>query len=1484
MSKIPGTKETSLNREEPEFHESKFPVVGIGASAGGLEAFEKFFTNLPENSGMAFVIVQHLAPDHKSILTDLIGKFTSVPVCQIKQGMLLKTNNVYIIPPGKNIEISKGTFKLVEFEHPHGLRLPIDHFFKSLAKKLKTKAIGIILSGTGSDGTLGVRNIKESNGLVLAQSPESAKYDSMPLSAIQTGLVDFILDPEEMPSRLLAYNKYLKNSDDQLDDNSEYQSNHLMKIFRYIKTRLGHDFSNYKQNTIIRRIHRRMSVLQINKIEDYLAFLSSDISESEILFKEFLIGVTNFFRDNDAFIELRNTFTTLFENCKKLETIRVWVPGCSTGEEAYSIAILLNEFAVQNRLNHYNIKIFATDIDKQAIEKARQAAFPESIIQDIPDEFIDKYFSKEQNYYTVNNAIRDMIVFAEQSIIKDPPFSKVDLISCRNVMIYLNGEMHEKLFQMFHYALNNNGFLFLGSSESVGKASNLFKVYSSKHKLYQKINVSSTNVIVNEVRTIPNNYMIEPKLEFKAKNVGTSNKEIIESFLLKDYTPPAVLVNQNFEIVFIKGKTANYLEPVQGEPSINILEMAKPDLRIDLSTALNTCVNSGKSHCERNVKVQIGKGYQLLNICVHPVNENDESTKYLVVFEKIKEEASTPKVKESSSEKNKKYISFLEDEVKRLKKQIQNVIHSAEATNEELKATNEELQSSNEELQSTNEELETSKEELQSINEELITVNSEYQNKIVELSKVNNDVSNLLSSTDIATIFLDLKLRIKNYTSRVNYFIDLIPSDVNRSIESFVNQLDYPDFIKDIKSVIRTLKTVEKEITSKSKCFICKILPYRTTDNVVDGVVITFVDITTRKENEEVIKLSEEKYKNLFEESLTGNFIVDGEGIFKECNQAFLNIFGYNTKDDIIGKNINILYNLPDEFENIKKQLYEEGSLINYETKRKHKSGKCIRIIENKIAIFNSSREITEIKGYIFDISARFEFETKLKKSEAKYRILFENMMDGFALHKIVLDEEGKAIDYVFLEVNSAFEKQTGLNRNEIIGKKVTEILPGIENDPGKWIEKYGKVALNMEEQRLEQFSEQLGKWYSVLAFSTVKYQFATIFRDITKQKLDELALIESELKYRQLFENLTYGFGMFELIKTEKDEPVNFKFIEINKQYAEFTGYDIKTVPGKTIREVIPDMPEERIQKFAQVGIDGIPVKMEYYTEVFKKYIRISIYSTRKNYFNVIFEDITERRKNEQALAQSEKTLRQLNATKDKLFSIIAHDLKGPIYGIEKLSELLMVNVEKYDREKVKTFAGEICKSANITNNLLFNLLDWAREQTGRLTFNPVEIDLLQMLDDIAHNLMPVYRAKNISLKYEQVKNVKLIADLNEIRIILHNLLSNAAKYSFENGKVAVRVKELTNVFKIAVTDYGVGMDEKTRSSLFDLNNIQSKPGTENEKGTGLGLILCKSFVEKHNGRIWVESEPNRGSTFYFTIPKTKKNEFANKKPRTKK
>ncbi len=891
-----------------------FNIVGIGASAGGLEAFEQFFRSLPPDSGMAFVLVSHLDPDHNSMLTEILQRATTMPVVEAKDQMKVLPNRVYALPPNREMAIFHGSLQLSTPELPRGQRMVIDSFLRSLAEDQGEHAVGIVLSGTGTDGTLGLRAIQGAGGITLVQDPLTAKYDGMPSSAIQAGYASFVLPVEKMPQQLLNTAQRMSVQPEQPQP-TPASANGMSRILMLLRSGTGHDFSLYKKSTIGRRIERRMSQHNLDDTEIYARYLKEHPAEVQLLFKELLINVTSFFRDPEAFVALKHDILPLlFKDKPEDYVFRVWVAGCATGEEAFSIAILLRELMDETH-QEFKTQIYSTDLDDDAIAVARAGIYPPNIAQDVTPERLRRFFIKDDAGYRVKKEIREMVVFAIQNVIKDPPFTKLDLLSCRNLMIYLEPELQNRVFPAFHYALKPGGVLFLSPSESIGNHVELFTPLNRKWKFYQTIpSVASRRAVMSSGLSWTKDNNTKGTDEVITKIKETDFAELTRRALLLSYAPASVVTNQKGDILFVHGDTGKYLRPAPGQASLNVIEMAREGLQMELRSAIQNATEKGEPTLSREASFGSGGDFHSVSFSVRPLPFADASQGLLLVsfqevsaakIEKVEAAAAKPtRGKRAAPTREVQRIEELERELSYTKENLHATIEEQQASNEELKSTNEEMQSTNEELQSTNEELETSKEELQSVNEELVTVNAELQNKIEQLAGMQNDMKNLLDNINVGTIFLNDALNIKRFTREAIRVYRLVASDVGRPLGDIKSNIVGDDLLTDAQAVLDSLVPREREMrTVSGDWYLTRIQPYRTLDNVIDGVVLTFTDISKRMQAEAAIQEARDYAESIVNTVREPLLVLDGSLKVVSASRTFYQNFKVE-EADTIGRHI----------------------------------------------------------------------------------------------------------------------------------------------------------------------------------------------------------------------------------------------------------------------------------------------------------------------------------------------------------------------------------------------------------------------------------------------------------------------------------------------------------------------------------------------------------------------------------------------------
>ncbi|RQZ12440.1 PAS domain S-box protein [Burkholderia sp. Bp9031] len=906
----------------------RFPVVGIGASAGGTTALQTFFESAPTGMDMAFVVVMHLAPEQVSHLDSVLQRTTGMPVHQVTATMPIEKNHIYVIAPGKYLEMSDGCLRCSEHDRPEGAVLAIDHFFRTLADVHDARAIGIVMSGTGSDGAAGLSRIKEAGGITLAQTPDDAEYAEMPQHAIATTHVDIVLPAAEMPQRLLDLWANARRIERQSLELAQTNLNierpgandperALSDILMHLRVRTGHDFRLYKRATVLRRIERRMQVNGQRDLLAYRDFLRTAPDEANALLADMLIGVTQFFRDREAFDFLeREVIASLFAPESVEEQVRVWAAGCATGEEAYSISLLLAR-AREAAMSSQAIQVFATDIDEAAITRARTGSYPLSIATDVPAPLLQRYFTRDGAHYVIAKAVRERILFAAHSLLRDPPFSHLDLISCRNVLIYLERAVQRQILELFHFALRPNGYLFLGTAESADAADDLFTVVDKKRRIYQ------ARVVTHRAKPaagFPTLFQAEsgspdersaPQPPLRVP-VSPAQRNFSYSELhqraLETYSPPSVIIDKDSNVVHLSDNAGRFLRQVGGELSSNIMTLVLPDLRLDLRTAIFRALQTGTSVEARRVKWTHDASVSWINMTVRPFHDKVASSEFLlIVFDEVAGSMTEEDQAEASGQDP--VLAQLEQELQHSREQLATIIEQYETSVEELKASNEELQAINEELRSTSEELESSKEELQSVNEELTTANAEMQARIEDTAKANDDLHNIIASSEIATVFVDKEIRVKRFTPNATAIFNLIDTDLGRSLFHITHALRYPTLADDVRQSFQSLRLIEREIESEAgRWYLMRLLPYRTADDHIDGAVITLIDITDRHHAEEVARAGEQRLRLVAQSTKDYAIIIqDSHGSIVSWNAGAERIFGY-TEEEMIGEDVELIY------------------------------------------------------------------------------------------------------------------------------------------------------------------------------------------------------------------------------------------------------------------------------------------------------------------------------------------------------------------------------------------------------------------------------------------------------------------------------------------------------------------------------------------------------------------------------------------------
>ena len=891
-------------------------IVGLGASAGGIEALREFFKRVPPDSGAAYVVILHLSPDHDSMLAQVLQNSATIPVTQVKTQVIIEPNHVYVVPPNQVLTVDHHSIAVADITRPEQRRAPVDLFFRSLADAQGSRAACVILSGTGPNGSSGLKRIKEYGGLVIAQNPDEAQHGDMPRNAIATGLVDFVLPVAEIPAHIHAFHQRMRQYVDEPESAlvEPVDGDAMRDILTVLRVRTGHDFSNYKPATVHRRVERRVHVRNLPSLAAYARAIRENPDEAVALMRELLISVTNFFRDRPVWDALEyRIIPRLFQNKSGQDQVRVWVPGCATGEEAYSIAMLLAEYG-ERSLDQPGVQVFATDLDESAIALAREAFYTEAEVADLAEDRLKRFFTRETDGYRVRRDLRETVLFAHHNVIRDPPFSHLDLISCRNLLIYLNRSVQERLVETFHFALRPGAFLLLGASESPDASHDLFTSMDKTAHLYE-----SRGVRTGIAPPARDHALIVPRTTIRSADARPSDRMFpaeLHQRLLERYAPPSIVVTDEHNVVHLSESANRFLQVAPGEPTRDLLRMVRPELRPDVRTALHEAMREHRTVEIKGIDVVLETGPTRVDLTVHPVlRESDPARGYLLLtFDDRGKDTNQPDEQQPQQlNRAAESSSQLEAEIGRVKAQLRTTIEQYETQVEEVTSANEELQAMNEELRSAAEELETSKEELQSVNEELTTVNQELKIKIEELGLSNDDLRNLMNSSEIGTVFLDRQLCVKLSTPAANQIFNLLKSDVGRPLFDLTSSLLYDALYNDVKRVLEDLQTVDREIqTRDGQWMYTRVRPYRTMDDRIDGVVITFQDVTDRRRAEENLRRGEERLRLLIDGAIDyAIFTMSGDGSIDSWNSGAERMFYYRA-EEIVGQHFEILFTAED--------------------------------------------------------------------------------------------------------------------------------------------------------------------------------------------------------------------------------------------------------------------------------------------------------------------------------------------------------------------------------------------------------------------------------------------------------------------------------------------------------------------------------------------------------------------------------------------
>ena len=1488
--------------EAEEGRHDECVVVGIGASAGGLEAYKHFLREMPVDSGVALVLVQHLDPTHESLMVELLSKYTSMPVLQVKDATSIEPNHVYMIPPNRFIKIADGGLFLDEPVAKRGVRLPIDYFFRSLSEARKERAICVVLSGTGSDGADGVREVKAAGGMTIVQNPETAEYDGMPRAAISTGCVDFVLPIEEMAGAIVPYAKHPYVQSVPNTTLADAAPDHYRAILGLLRAYTDQDFSRYKKGTLTRRIERRMGLKQIDQPADYLKLLREKNEELQALFKDLLIGVTSFFRDDAAWEEMADVLSTSIAEKPEQEPFRVWVPGCSTGEEAYSAAILLYEQQQQNR--RLDLQVFATDIDRDAIEVARSGLYPVNVTKDLPEEILEAYFQREGDRLRVRKKLRETCIFAVQNVLSDPPFSGLDLICCRNLLIYLESDVQRRVFDMLHFALRPGGLLFLGTSESPSNRKHLFKAVSQSSRIYRKIGQSKAAGAFPVAGPVTRRAARDENDRDDGPAVSVGTAELSKRALLDEFAPASVVVNRRGLIQYIHGPVRNYLDFPSGEPDLEIAAMAQEGLKAKTRSALQQARSTGQPVSHLAPRVRRHGGVVSVRLKVQPLPAGkDADALFLVSF--LDEGTTSPRLPEDAEASSGADCAVADEtdrqlalELQATREDLQSTIEELESANEELKASNEEVMSMNEELQSSNEELETSREELQSLNEELSTVNSQLHDKVDELEGTTNDLQNLLTSTDVATIFLDEKLRIRRFTPATSRLINMLETDIGRSVSDLSPRIQDPKLVKDARAVLDQLTPIEREVKSDGeKWFIRRIMPFRTSENRIAGLVVTFTDITSVKHASNQLAYREAQQAVIaklgraalatndlqeFLDRVVGD-VAERLGVkyakvlrLMPGGKKLLMLAGVGWKKGLVGKGT-----VP---AGVHSQagytLQSEGPIIveHIDTEKRFGPPKLLTdhdVVSGMSVVIGPEQRPWGVLGVHADVEHKFTLDdtnfiqavanlvweaVQREGNERRFRAL----VSASANIVWTTNAAGEVV-----EDSPSWRSFTGQTYEQWKG---WGWLDAVHPDDQHRTATAWRNAIESEspltvEHRVRQ-GDNGWRWMEVRAVPLTEFDgtvrgWVGMNVDISEHKESELRLLHQA-----------------EIVESSRDAIIGKTLdgtITSWNPAAEFLyGYTAEEMIGQSSSRLIPDDRPNELAEILEKLTSGEAIHhhetMRRCKDGSMRDVSLTISPIRDPFGTIIgasaiARDVTEQKILEWSLEEARRAAEVANEAKSVFLANMSHEIRTPMTAILGYADVLIAQLDDSDAQAcVRTIKENGAYLCDIINDIL----DLSKIESGKMTVRSESTSLIKLLADVRSlmNVRATEKSLTLSVAFDGEVPDPVVTDSKLVRQVLVNLIANAIKFT-ERGGVQVWCKciKRDQLIEISVKDTGIGIAEEDMKNLFLPFEQLDDSFTRTAGGSGLGLAISKKLVEMLGGELTVESERGKGSTFRFTF-----------------
>jgi PAS domain S-box-containing protein len=1446
-----------------------FAVVGIGASAGGLEALSEFLDAMPSDSGMAFVLVQHLSPDRESMMCEILARRTRMPVTEVENGAVIKPDHVYVIRPGHVLTIKDGRLHLGAQLGTRATNRPVDDFFKSLAEEQRERAIAIIMSGMGSNGTAGAQAIKAVGGLCVAQDPETAQFSSMPRHLIDQGYADYILPPKEMPEVLLGYASHPYVRAGRGGDKAlNREQGQLREVLAILRTRTRQDFSGYKKPTVLRRVLRRMGLTRVGKVADYAKLMRQSPSEVTALADDLLIHVTGFFRDPDAWESLRERVIAPLVAAREPEgSIRCWVTACSSGEEAYTLAILLVEEA-ERAGKRLDIKVFATDMAERALGHARAGVYPGGIESEITPERLERFFERDDAVYRVRQDLRECVVFAPQNVLQDPPFSRLDIASCRNLLIYLEPEIQQRVIALLHFGLREGGALFLGTSETVAGADELFEPIDKKARIFRRLGMTRhgasefalpaalRNLSTGETSGGNGGRGGGRARSFQADRRITrpSVAQVTHRTLLEQHTPAAVTIDRDHRVLYFHGNTRPFLDQPSGEPTRDLLMLTRDGLRATVRQALHRAAAQGEPVTLMDGWVETGPGRRArVAVTASQVSDKSGPDYFVISFQDRGEvtSASDPTGDNGhESDQN-------NQELLRMRDELQSTIEELQTSNEELKASHEEVMSMNEELQSTNEELETSKEEMQSLNEELTTVNAQLRMKMEELQVTGNDLESLLASTDLAVLFLDTRFRIRRYTPAVRQLVEMIATDVGRPLSDLARKFIDPQLVADAETVLEKLVPVEREIRGRDEhqWFLRRITPYRTVDSRIEGVVVTFFDVSSRRRAQAALAENEQRLRRMINVEGVGILTFNEGGTLLDANDAFLRLTGYD-RDDIASGKLSRHSLTPPEHapasEEQMRRLGQSGKIGPYEKEYLHKNGSRHWMLLAGAALGDGT-----VIEYCVDVTDR-------KRAEAERDRFFRLSQDLLAV--------ASAKDGRWKRVNPAMTRALGWSDEELLAIPFLDLVHA--EDRPRTVEAIAKLSRGEQLINFEHRVLCKGGGHRWIAWETHGEPETGLLycagRDTTERRSVEGALRESEEQSRMLVEGV-HDFAVFMMSP-------DGRIVTWNAGTERLLGFTEAEAMGQDAAMIFT--PEDRAagepqkEQARALGEGQAADERWHLHKDGSRFWGSGVLNAVRNPdgslrgFVKILRDETARKKAEEALQSAKEAAELANRTKDEFLAMLSHELRTPLASILIWSKLMH---RKGDAPPEYAEALDaITRSAEAQKQLIDDLLDTSRITAGKLTLNMRLADLAPLVRSAVESVLPTAEARGVTVAMDLAPDVGVVrADPDRLRQVVWNLLTNAVKFTPAGGRVEVGLWRQGRAVEIRVADTGTGIEADFLPHVFEPFRQAESSSTRSYGGLGLGLAICKQLVELHGGTIAAQSPGiDKGSTFIVRLP----------------